>query len=311
MVGLALVVGAGALRGAGSTAFILFPMTFAMGIGVAVSQPALPSLVRLWLPNRTAVATAAYANGILIGEILAAALTTPLILPLVGNHWQIAFVFWSGIVLLIGLTIAVSSKTEARQPDAPPVQWWPDWRSGRTWRLGLVLGCASLAYFGANAFLPDFLKAEHHGGLIAAALTSLNLSQLPSSILTALFPLQLTGRRWPLVGAGLLMFVSAVGFRLGGAWVVVFAGTLGFSTALVFVLTLALAPLLGDAEDVHHLTAAMFTIGYACPFVGSLLGGAIWDLTGVPVTAFAPIAASGILMVLLVRGLHVRHLVVS
>ena len=41
------------------------------------------------------VATAVYTTGLLIGEILAAALTIPLVLPLVGNSWRLSFVFWS------------------------------------------------------------------------------------------------------------------------------------------------------------------------------------------------------------------------
>jgi len=37
-----------------------------MGVGVAVSQPAFPSLVREWFPRRIAIATAVYSNGILV-----------------------------------------------------------------------------------------------------------------------------------------------------------------------------------------------------------------------------------------------------
>jgi MFS transporter, CP family, cyanate transporter len=78
---------------------------------------------------------------------------------------------------------------------------------------------------------------------------------------------------------------------------------LGFSTATVFVLTIALPPLLVEEHDVHRLSAAIFTITYACPFVISLVGGAVWDVTGVPYTAFLPIAATGFLMICLVIGL--------
>ena len=39
-----------------------------MGLGVAVSQPAFPSLVREWFPTRIAIAIAVYSNGVLIGE---------------------------------------------------------------------------------------------------------------------------------------------------------------------------------------------------------------------------------------------------
>ncbi|MGH2442200.1 MAG: hypothetical protein ACRDFX_03430, partial [Chloroflexota bacterium] len=243
-------------------------------------------------------------NGFLIGETVAASLTIPFILPLVGHHWEGAFAFWSLPVLITAATLFALTPQPVRSEDVAPVRWWPDWRDARTWRLGLVLGCASLAYFGSNAFIPDYLKATHHSALTSAALTSLNFSQVPSSILTALFPGYLIARRWPIVFAGALTLISAIGFRLGGGYVVLFAGTLGFSTALVFVLSLALPPLLAEAHDVHRLTAAMFTITYVCPFIGSLVGGAVWDATGIPVTAFVAVAAAGLLMMVLGGGLH-------
>ena len=109
--------------------------------------------------------------------------------------------------------------------------------------------------------------------------------------------------RGPVVVAGALTVISATGFLLGGVWVVVFAGVLGFSTATVFVLTIALPPLLVAEHDVHRLSAAIFTITYACPFVISLIGGAVWDASGVPYSSFLPIAATGVIMIGLVRGL--------
>ena len=298
--GITLVAVAGALRGVGTSTPVLFVMTLLMGIGVAVSQPTLPTLTREWFPRRSTMATAVYSNGFLIGEIVAASLTVPLVLPLFHGSWQLAFSFWSIPVALTAGALWIATSHRARDVEAPPMQWWPDWHSSRTWRLGLILGCASASYFGSNAFLPDYLRATHHPGLIAAALTSINLSQLPASLVAAAFPRAMVAQRWPVMVAGALTVIAAAGFLLGGIWVVVFAGVLGFSTATVFVLTIALPPLLVAEHDVHRLSAAIFTITYACPFVISLIGGAVWDATGVPSSAFLPIGATGFLMIALV-----------
>jgi CP family cyanate transporter-like MFS transporter len=166
------------------------------------------------------------------------------------------------------------------------------------------LGCASLAYFCANAFVPDYLRATHHGGLVTATLTSLNLGQLPSSLVVALLSWRVIGRRWPIVVAGSLIIVMPLAFALYEPWIVAWAGGLGFATALVFVLSLALPPILAEEGDVHRLSAAMFTISYACPLIGSVLGGAVWDATGIPFTPFLPIIISGLVMISLVLALH-------
>jgi len=307
MVGLWLVAFGGAARGVGPSTAILFAATLVMGAGIAISQPALPSLVKEWFPHRTAVATAVYSNGFLLGEILAASLTGSLILPLARGSWEGALLIWSIPVALSAIGMLTMTSHSAREAGQGPVAWWPDWRSALTWRLGLILGCASIAYFGTNAFLPDYLKAIHHAGLVTASLTSVNLSQLPSSLLVAVAPRQMMGRRWPIGGAGGLILVAVLTFHLGGEWVLVGGALLGFSSGLVFVLSLALAPLLAGADEVHHLSAAMFTISYTCSFTGSLAGGAIWDATHLPITTFLPVAMAGMAMAALVVHLNVEH----
>ena len=61
---------------------MLYFGTVVTAFGVAVMQPSLPPLVRAWVPQRIGFATAVYTNGLIIGEILPAALTIPLVLPL-------------------------------------------------------------------------------------------------------------------------------------------------------------------------------------------------------------------------------------
>jgi CP family cyanate transporter-like MFS transporter len=300
--GLFLIAVAGAARGAGTSTPVIFLMTFLMGIGIAVSQPALPSLARLWFPTRTALATAVYSNGFLIGEVAGAAFTVSVVLPLTGGSWQASLVFWSALVFLIGIAFSLLTSHTLRDPDAPTMRWWPDWRSTNTWRLGLILGGASLAYFATNAFIPDYLRATHHPQYIGAALTSLNVSQLPTTLIAALMPRYVIARRWPVVAAGFLTVGAAAAMAMGGVWVVVWAAPLGFATALVFVLALALPPLLTDPHDVHRLSAAMFTISYSCSFAGSLVAGAIWDSTGVPLSSFAPIVGAGLAVAAIVLG---------
>lgn len=299
MLGLILCALGGSARGLLSSTGILFLMTLVMAGGIAISQPALPSLVRQWFGSRTGVPTAVYSNGFLIGEIAAASLTVPLVLPLVGGSWQRAFGFWSIPIALTALLLLLLTPQPRREPLEGASRWWPDWRSRRTWRLGLTFGCASIAYFGSNAFLPDFLRATHHAALISPALTSLNVCQLPSSLLVAAVPDRLIGRRWPIAAAGAAITLAIAGLAVAPGLVLVWAGACGFASALVFVLSLALPPLIAETGDVHRLSAAMFTLSYTCAGIGSFLGGTVWDVTGVPVAAFAPVLLGGLAMIAL------------
>src|SRR5690242_9324707 len=138
LAGLGTVGIFGALRGFGPSVPVLFTATFLMGVGVAVTQPAFPSLVREWFPRRIAIATAVYSNGILIGETLPTALTTPVgVLPLAHGDWRWALASWSIVVLVSGIAIVLAAPSRRSMP-ASQSRWWPEWRQNQTIRIGLV-----------------------------------------------------------------------------------------------------------------------------------------------------------------------------
>lgn len=307
IVGLLLIALAGAARGIGTSALMLFTMTFVMSVGVAICQPSLPSLVRQWFPDHVGRATALYSNGMLIGEVVPVLLTVPLLLPLVGGQWQLALMVWSLLVVIPAAGMVFRTASVERHPEAPVVRWWPNWRSTLTWRLGFILGCASISYYAANAFIPDFLRANHQGGLITPALSSLNAGQLPASFVVAAIPGRLIGRRWPLIVVGCLILISLAAFRLPAWGEITAMGVLGFCSGFVFVLSLAFPPLLTEPHDVHRLSAAMFTIAYTCSFVGSIVGGAVWDHTHLPFSAFGPIFVAGAGLIVLAWKLDLAH----
>jgi CP family cyanate transporter-like MFS transporter len=51
--------------------------------------------------------------------------------------------------------------------------------------------------------------------------------------------------------------------------------------------------------DVHRLAAGMFTISYSTAVLVPAASGILWDLTGVPGAAFAPMAICGLLIAVL------------
>jgi CP family cyanate transporter-like MFS transporter len=313
LVGGILLAGlAGALRGASPDAAALFATTFAMGVGIAVMQPAFPSVVREWAPERIGLATAVYSNGLLVGEAISASLTIPVVLPMVGGNWRASLVAWSVPVFAIAAITFAYARRHAGGAAAAASRtgaWWPDWRSPLTWRLGFIAGGCSSFYFATNAFLPDYLRHVGRPDLIGAALSAINWTQIPASFVLLAFPGRLMRRRWPLVACGALCALAMIGIATStGAGVVYWSGVIGFCTAFILILTLALPPMLVEASHVHSVSAAVFAIGYLCAVVTPVLGGYAWDTTGIPWTAFAPAGAFGFVIVTLALGLHLAPL---
>ncbi len=186
VVGLLLNAIGSAARAAIPNAPFLYAATIVMAGGVSIMQPSLPPLVRAWFPRRIGFATAVYTTGLLIGEILAAALTIPLVLPLVGDSWRLSFVVWSIPVVLTALLVALCAPRlggAAGVTASANRRWWPDWRRPLIWKLGLILGSVNATYFVSNAFLADYMTVDGRPDLISSALTAINLGQLPAAFL--------------------------------------------------------------------------------------------------------------------------------
>lgn len=298
VLGIFAVALGSALRGVGPSAAMLFAMTFVMGAGVSVIHPALPGLVGQWFGTRPAFATAVYANGLLMGEVLGAALTRPVMLPLAGGRWEWAFALWGVPVLLTGLLMMAGGRDAKGTSTRANNRWWPDWRDRQTWQLGLVQGGGSVLYFGCNAFLPDYLHAIGRIDLLNACLTALNAGQLPASFLLLLLGDRLVGRKAPFVASGVIALLGLAGlFVPVPAMMIAASAVIGFVAAFILILTLALPPLLAPPDDVHRLSAGVMTIAYALTFVVPLLGGIAWDATAVTAIALLP-GALGALTVL-------------
>jgi CP family cyanate transporter-like MFS transporter len=298
-LGMLIAGVAAAARGGAASVAMLYTATLVMGFGIAIMQPALPTLVREWLPDRVALGSTASTNGMVVSTTLGPALT-PFVLAFVGYSWRLDVVVWAAPLFVTALLIFMARRQLHRvsQEDSTFARrWWPDWTSRLPWLLGLAFGSNNSIYFTANAFLPDYLVHQGRAGLVPAALTILNGTQLIASFLLMAAPDRVIGRAWPYLVFGPLTVAALVGMIIfDGYWVVVAAGVVGFAIAVTFVMLLAAPPALSLSGEVHLTAAAMFTISYTLGVFIPIISGSLWDLTGVPWMAFVPLCVCALTM---------------
>jgi MFS transporter, CP family, cyanate transporter len=306
VVGLLVAAVGSALRGFAIDATTLFAATAVMAAGVALMQPALPPLVRQWVPRRIGFATAVYTNGLLCGEIFPVVLAV-IVVPLLGGGWRASLELWSVASAAIALVVFLA-RPGGEGVSVRHRRWMPDWRDPLLWKVGLVASANNQLYFCTNAFLPGLLLQTGHTELIGPALSALNLGQLPGSILLMVAASRLERRRWPLILCGVLGLLAVVGVATTTSlWgIVVAAALIGFTCAVGLTLVLTLPALLVAPDDVPRKSAGMFTIGYGIAMLISIVSGMVWDITGNAAFAFVPIGLAVVPMVVLPLAIDFR-----
>jgi len=299
MIGMAIAALAGAARGAAIDVATLYAAAIATGFGVALMQPAMPTVVREWLPGRIGLGTVTYTSGMLMGAAFAPMLTIPLILPLAGGSWRLNLVYWAvPAALIVPVFFLLRPKTAAHDEAVTTRggRWLPDFKNPTLWLLGLCLGSNNSAYFSTNAFVGDYLASFGRADLLGPALAWLNGAQ--GFALLLLFPLagKLQRQSWPYLIFGPMLLASFAGmiFLSSTAGILTATTLIGLTTAVTLPATLALPPLLSPPGDVHRTAAGMFTISYTVAIIVPTVSGALWDLTGRPWTAFVPLCVCAV-----------------
>jgi CP family cyanate transporter-like MFS transporter len=296
--GLAIATLAAGARAAASDVWMLYAATLLMGVGVAIFQPCLSTLVRLWAPARAWLANAVSTNGMVMGITLVSALTIPVVLPAVGGSWRRDLLVWCIPGLIATALFAVAalrSRGGTAAADTAARSGWPDWRSPQLWILGIALGTNNALFFASNGFVPDYLTVTGRGDAIGPTLAWLNGSQLIGSFLMLAVPERLQRRSWPFTVFGPVTVLGLIGIVLcDGIWLIVAAAAAGIGAAVTFIVTFGLPAILSRPGEVHRMAGGMFTISYAIGVVTPIICGAFWDLTGLPWTSFLPMVLCAI-----------------
>ncbi len=167
-IGLALLGTGALLRAFWLSAPSLFLFTLLLSLGIALTQTAIPVLVRRWFPKHIGLVAALFSDGLIIGEAVAAGVTVPIMVRFLGNDaWVKSFVLWGvPIIVLLAFWLwlappasasafmhhSLSQSTTApasAQSSAHPTQR----RRISALHLGILVGGGSLIYFGMNGWI--------------------------------------------------------------------------------------------------------------------------------------------------------------
>ena len=258
----------------------LFLGTIVAGLGIALGNVLVPSLIKRDFPDRVGPMTGGYTMAISASGAIAAALTVPFE-DAIGRGWQWGLAVWALPAIAAALIwVPWISLHGAATGAAPPASLW---RNRLAWQVTVYMGLQSLLFYSALSWLPTLLREHGIDREAAGALLSVMLlAGVPTCLIVPIFAVRGRDQR-PAVAA--MLVLAALGF-LGllvapDAAPALWATLLGFSQGGLLALSFLFFSLrTTDQAQAAQLSAMAQTVGYLVAAAGPLAVGVLRDATG-------------------------------
>ncbi|MGI0704618.1 CynX/NimT family MFS transporter [Pseudomonas aeruginosa] len=266
-----------ALRSIGAL-WSLYVGTGIIGMGIAVGNVLLPSLIKRDFPNSVASLTGAYALSMGVAAALGSAAVVPLTHAMGWRSALAAFLVLPVTALAVW-AVQLGARTKPASGTASPPHGGRVWRSALSWQVTLFLGLNSTIYYIAIGWLPAILldaglSAERAGSLhgvlqLATAVPGLVLGPILSRMRDQRLPAAVVAGFSVIALAGLMTMPQAA-----LAWSVLF----GLGTGAGIILGLTFIGLrTRNAHQAAALSGMSQCVGYLLAAVGPMAMGALHD----------------------------------
>jgi len=262
---------------------MLFTGTAVIGIGIAIANVLLPSLIKRDFPAKVAIMTSAYVLTMGLASGGFSALVFPLS-QLNGIGWQFAL-GTAAILTLLSLIVWLPQLSKHTKPigNSQLVSSSKSvWRYLLAWQITLLLGLNSFLNYIIIAWLPSILTDSGHSAIHAGAYHGAFqlATALPGLILIPLLATLKDQRALSCILA-ILSSVSALGLLYMSDFALVWTLMLGFCSGSCFILGLSFIGLrTDDSQQAASLSGMSQSVGYLLAAAGPMVAGALHTATG-------------------------------
>jgi MFS transporter, CP family, cyanate transporter len=258
----------------------LFAGTIVAGLGIALGNVLVPSLIKRDFPAQVGLMTGGYTMAISASGALAAGLTVP-VEDAIGRGWRPALAVWAIpalVAALIWVPWIARSRAAATGTPLPSL-----WRDRLAWQVTAFMGLQSLLFYTCLSWLPALLRAEGiERGAAGALLSVMLLTAIPTCLLVPVLASRARDQRVAIAVTVVVYAAGLTGLLVApdgapAVWATLLGFAQGSMLALIFLLFGLRTP---DQEHAAQLSAMAQTVGYALAAAGPLLIGVLRDATG-------------------------------
>ncbi|MCI4137657.1 CynX/NimT family MFS transporter [Bacillus vallismortis] len=277
---LALLIGV-LVRSAGYTPALFFG-TALIGIGIALGNVLLPSLIKHKYPKKSGIMISLYTTSMNIFAALASGVSVPLAAQMDGG-WKQAFLLWGGLALLALLIWIPQLRHRDTANKAVKLQTSSIWASKMAWYVTIFMGLQSFLFYSSITWFPEILRSHGIDTATAGWMVSLmQFASLPSTFLTPVFADRLKHQRGIVAGLIAVYLIGLCGLLAGGShtllaiWMVIIGIGQGSSISLALTLIGLRSE---NAQQAAALSGMSQSFGYLLAAIGPIFVGYLFDQT--------------------------------
>ncbi len=269
------------IRSAGYTAALFFG-TALIGVGIAIGNVLLPSLIKHKYPEKSGIMISLYTTSMNIFAALASGVSVPLAAQM-GGGWKQAFLLWGGLALLALLIWIPQLRHRDTANKAVKLQTSSIWASKMAWFVTIFMGLQSFLFYSSIAWFPEILRSHGIDTSTAGWMVSLmQFASLPSTFLTPVLADRVKQQRGIVAALAAVYLIGLCGLLAGGShttlaiWMVI----IGIGQGSSISLALALIGLRSEnAQQAAALSGMSQSFGYLLAAVGPIFVGYLFDQT--------------------------------
>ncbi|NTU25598.1 MFS transporter [Bacillus tequilensis] len=269
------------LRSAGLT-WALFAGTALIGIGIAIGNVLLPSLIKHKYPEKSGIMISLYTTSMCIFAALASGVSVPLAAQM-GGGWKQAFLLWGGLALLALLIWIPQLRHRDTANNAVKLQTSSIWASKIAWHVTIFMGLQSFLFYSSIAWFPEILRSHGMDTSTAGWMVSLmQFASLPFTFLTPVLADRMKHQRGIAAGLTAVYLIGLCGLLAGGShillavWMIIIGVGQGSSISLALTLIGLRSE---NAQQAAALSGMSQSFGYLLAAVGPIFVGYLFDQT--------------------------------
>ncbi|TFJ94338.1 MFS transporter [Lentibacillus salicampi] len=270
-----------------SVIVLLFIGTLFVGMGIAICNVLLPSVIKEKFPEKVGLMTSVYTTAMGVFAASASGLSIPFAQDL-QLGWQLALLVWAtpavlGIVVWSYLSRKEKARDDADRHYVGSVGDSQMWKSPLAWQVACFMGLQSFLFYVTISWLPEIL---HDNGLsVTASGWMLSFAQfvgLPASFIVPVVAGRLRSQRSIVFVMGLCALGGYGGLLLGESFTTMVISTIlvGITLSGMFALALAFLGMRArNARQAAVLSGMAQSLGYTLAAVGPMFIGYLYDVT--------------------------------